>query len=347
MKKVYFVLVFAFFAFLIQESNAQTTIWSEDFPYADGTIIGPGTPAKWTRDISGCNFGNNDHFEVRNNRMQGRDTDGEAIWYSETIDISAYSNVAISAVLSENGNSDPFDYIRIYYSLDGGTETLFANNGDNFGLFDKVTASQTGLNGNNVIIIVRLNNNDNNNRHRFDNVIVFEPIPGDFCSDAIAVGEITDLPFSTLNATRSGEIPYCGNNAPFDIWYAYTPSASGIAMFDLCGSNFRTRLAIWDACGGTVLDCNEDNGPACSGQQSSIEMAVVAGTTYYVQVGGRNAQQQGDGDISIALWPYPTNDDCANAIAIGEVTDMPFSTVAATASGADPGCGGNQPPIDI
>ena len=347
MKKVYFILTFAFFAFLMQESNAQTTIWSEDFPYADGTIVGPGSPAKWTRDVSGCNFGNGDHFEVRNNLMEGRDTDGEAIWYSETIDISAYSNVSISALLSEQGNQGNNDYIGIYYSLDGGTETAFDVNGYLINDFGTVTASQTGLNGNDLQLIVRLNNNNNSKRHRFDDIIVMEPIPGDFCSNAIAIGEVTDLAFSTTNATQSGQNPGCGGNTdPYDIWYAYTPSASGIAMFDLCGSTFDTRLAIWDACGGNVLDCNDDDGPACSGLQSSIEMEVTFGTTYYVQVGGYNANT-GDGDLTIQVIPSPVNDDCANATPINEVTDLPFSTVAATQSGQNPGCGGNTDPYDI
>ena len=347
MKKLYFIFMLAFFAFLIQETNAQTTIWSEDFPYTDGTTVGSGSPAKWTRDISGCNFGNGDHFEVRNNRIQGRDTDGEAIWYSETIDISAYSNIAVSALLSKQGNMGPNNYIRIYYSLDGGAETLFDVNGDKTGNFGTATASQTGLNGNNLGIIVRVNNNTNDKRHRFDDVIVLEPIPGDFCSDAIAIGEVTDQAFSTTNATQSGDHPGCGGgDDPYDIWYAYTPSASGIAMFDLCGSSYDSRLAIWDACGGNVLECNDDNGPACNGQNASIEMTVVAGTTYYVQVGGYNTDQ-GNGDISLSLAPFVSNNDCANAITVGEITDLPFTTLNTSQSGENPGCGGNTDPYDI
>jgi hypothetical protein len=347
MKKVYIILAFAFFAFLIQETNAQTTIWSEDFPYNDGTTQGSGTPPKWTRDVSGCNFGNGDHFEVRNNRMQGRDTDGEAIWYSETIDISSYSNVAVSALLTETGNQENNDYIRIYYSLDGGTETLFAVNGDNINNFTSVTASQTGLNGNNLQIIVRLNNNNNNERHRLDDVIVFEPIAGDICSDAIAIGEVTDFPFSTIAATQSGANPGCGGGAdPYDIWFTYTPTANGIAYVDLCGSTFDTRLAIWDACGGNLLLCNDDDDFCGSGSiQSYLTGIVSAGTTYYIQVGGYNTDV-GDGDISIVFIPFPTNDACVNAIAINEVTDLVFTTIGATAGGDDPGCGG-APPIDI
>ena len=348
MKKTY--LGFSLMLFLLASINSysQVTIWEEDFTYSDGTTQGSGTPPKWTRDVSNCTFGNGDHFEVRSNRMQGRDTDGEAIWYSESIDISTYSDVNITAELSETGNQENSDYIRIYYSLNGGAETLFSTNGDNFNDFGTVTASQAGLNGNNIIIVVRLINNNNNERHRIDNVVVFEPIAGDDCSGAIVISEVTNLPFSTTGATASGENPGCGGwQDPVDIWYAYTPATNGLVSVDLCGSSFDTRLAIWDACGGTALMCNDDDDNCGIGStQSYLSGVVSAGITYYFQVGGYDSDT-GDGDITITLTPLPSNNDCANATVIGEVTDLPFSTVAATASGENPGCGGWQDPVDI
>ena len=169
----------------------------------------------------------------------------------------------------------------------------------------------------------------------------------DDCANAIPVGDVTDMPFSTLAASASGANPDCGGgNDPIDIWYSYTATASGVASFDLCGSSFKTRLAIWDACGGTVLACNDKDGPVCEGDQSSIWLSVVSGQSYYVQIGGKNSEI-GVGDLTIALYADPTNDDCANAIPVGDVTDMPFSTIAASASGANPGCGGGDDPIDI
>ena len=104
-----------------------------------------------------------------------------------------------------------------------------------------------------------------------DNLFVFETMVSDDCADAIPIGEVTDLPFMTLFATASGANPDCGgNDDPIDIWYSYTATASGVASFDLCGSSFQTRLAIWDACGGTVLACNDKEGPVCDSDQSSI-----------------------------------------------------------------------------
>ena len=348
MKKIYIIIASVIFPFLYQGITAQTTIWSEDFPYSDGTTQGSGTPPRWTVDVSNCNFGSGDHFDVRTNRIEGRDTDGEAIWYSESIDISAYSDVKISIELSESGGMEGNDYLRVYYSLDGGPETFFETNGDNSDDFTSLIASQTGLNGSTVAIVIRVNNNANGERHRFDNILVLEPIAGDDCSNAIAIGEVTDYPFSTTGATVSGADPGCGGGqAPVDIWFAYTAPADGIVTIDLCGSTYDTRLAVWDACGGNVLLCNDDDDYCGSGSfQSYLSGQVTSGTTYYIQVGGYNTDT-GDGDITITFLGIPTNDDCANATPIGEVTDQPFSTLLATVSGADPGCGGGQAPVDI
>ncbi len=128
--------------------------------------------------------------------------------------------------------------------------------------------------------------------------------PSDDCSNAIAISEVSDLAFDTSEASVSGAQPSCGGDPPIDIWYAYTPSSSGIASFDLCGSSYDTRLTIWDACGGTELACNDDNGPVCSGIQSSIELSVTIGITYYVQIGGFGSNS-GSGDLTIQVSDYP------------------------------------------
>ena len=327
---------------------SQTTIWLEDFLYTEGTIQGSGTPPKWTRDVSACTLvPPNDYFEVRSNQMEGRDLDGEAVWTSETIDISSYSDVSISTDVSMGGNMEASDYIRFYYKLDGGAETLFSVNGDISNDFSPLVASQLGLNGSNLVIVVRVKNNGQVEIHRFDNMWVYEPIAGDFCSVAIVINEVVNLAYSTNNATASGVNPGCGGiTNPVDIWYAYTATSSGNATFNLCGSSYNTRLAIWDACGGNELKCNDDDDDCgTSSQLSYITMAVVSGVTYYIQVGGNNALK-GSGDLTISVIPYPNNNVCANAIPINEVLDLSFTTVNATASGINPGCGGSNP-IDI
>ncbi len=347
MKKYYFVLFTLLLVFFNLMLNGQSIIWSEDFPYVDGTTQGSGVPPKWTRDISNCSLGSLDYVEVRSQTFRAKDTDGEAVFITETIDISAYTDVSVSFNLSEIGRLENADYFRSYYMLDGGIETLFETNGDLFNDFYEAVVSQTGLNGNTLTLVFRFRNSDDREIYIFDNIYVFESSMAGSCANAVTISEVTDLPFNTFLTSASGQYPGCGGfDDPIDVWYAYTPSASGTATFDLCGSSFDTRIAVWDACGGTVLDCNDDNGPVCTGTNASIQLDVVLGATYYVQVGGYQTDV-GTGDLTIALTPSPSNNDCISATVIGEVSNLPFSTVYASASGYNPGCAGLTDPIDL
>jgi hypothetical protein len=348
MKTARKVFVLVLLLALFVNAYTQTTIWLEDFPYTDGTTQGSGTPAKWTRNVSACTFSNtSDYFEVKSNQMAGRDMDGQAVWTSQSINISGYSNVSLSANATESGGMEATDYIMFYYRLNGGAETLWAVNGNNVDDFTSVVASQTGLSGTSLIIVIRVYNNANTEIHYFDNVRVSAPITGDNCTSPIAINEVSDLTFTTVGATAGGNNPGCGGTSnPLDIWFAYTATATGTGSFDLCGSNFNTRLAIYSACGGTVLACNDDNGPLCTGTNASLRIPVTSGSTYYVQVSGNEATT-GTGDLTIAVSAPPANNNCSAATAINEVSNLTFNTSAATASGINPGCGGTANPYDI
>ena len=86
-----------------------------------------------------------------------------------------------------------------------------------------------------------------------------------------------DFPFTTIGATASGQDPNCGGNQdPIDIWFAYTAPADGIATVDLCGSTYDTRLAVWNACGGTALLCNDDDDYCGAGSVQSYLSGTVS-----------------------------------------------------------------------
>jgi len=178
----YISFIILFLLWNLTSSEAQTTIWLEDFQgLADGTTIDNGVTA-WSRDVTNCDFtdGDNGYFEVRSNTLEGRDTDGEAIWYSQWIDISAYTDVKLSVDLSANGIAmGADDYVRAYYSLNGGPETLFFN-GDQSGQFGNVTAFAGSFTSDSVQVIIRMNNSSFffffwwPAINGFDNVTVFE-----------------------------------------------------------------------------------------------------------------------------------------------------------------------------
>ncbi|MFH1319362.1 MAG: PKD domain-containing protein [Bacteroidota bacterium] len=172
---------------LIQPS--ATIIWLEDFTLANGTAVDAGLTA-WSRTTSGSE----DWAEVRNNLFEVKEADGQVVWTSEYIDISAYpGGVDLSADLSESGGQGADDYIEIYYKLDAGGEVLFPNNGSFWDDFGSATANATQLLGDSISIIVKIDNDDDTHYHRFDNVTVSEYDPPIWLEDfTLADGTTVD-----------------------------------------------------------------------------------------------------------------------------------------------------------
>ncbi|WP_372644753.1 lamin tail domain-containing protein, partial [Ancylomarina sp.] len=84
---------------------------------------------EWTLNTDACTIEAGDYVKVvdtGNTRLEAVDCDGEAIWYSPSIDISAYTNISISGLIAELGSSGTITskYIKLYYKLDGGSEIL-------------------------------------------------------------------------------------------------------------------------------------------------------------------------------------------------------------------------------
>ncbi|MFC2113451.1 hypothetical protein ACFLTA_09310, partial [Bacteroidota bacterium] len=174
----------------ISKLQAQDTIWHENFDtLADGAKFDDGFTA-WSIDTSNCAFDSSGFFRVEGERFEGRNTNGEGVWYSEQIKILGYTDVRISIDLDAGGILerlfyDENDYIRAYYSLDGGPEIILANSLT--GLFLWVDdAAMGGLNGDTLQIIVKIQNNDTimfpgwldwlfNGTHVFDEIVVYEP----------------------------------------------------------------------------------------------------------------------------------------------------------------------------
>lgn len=144
--------------------------------------------------------------------------------------------------------------------------------------------------------------------------ITIEEVAGapanDLCADAEAIGEVVDLPFSTVSAGNDGG-GTCMTSP--NIWYVYTPSVTGNATISLCGSSYDTKMAVYDgySCSPlpTQLACNDD---AC-GLQSEILIPVVAGQQYLIEVGGYSSNV-GDGILNVSVCAPPANDNCEDAV---------------------------------
>ena len=160
------------------------------------------------------------------------------------------------------------------------------------------------------------------------------PSTKDDCTNATPVGDVTELPFDTRNATFDG--PGLCMTSP-NIWYCYTASCTGEATVSLLGSSYDTMLAVYSGCAcypasRDLIGCNDD---AASTYQSRLTFAVTAGEQYLIEVGGYGSGV-GQGVLSISCegeQTPATKDNCENATAVDDVKNLPFDTTNATFDG--------------
>lgn len=208
---------FAAIVVVLAGADAATAaiIYSEDFTGQNGKgAVGPAptidlADVTWTIDVSDAKLTSaNDYFRVLDERLVGRDLDGEAIWKSPTVGISGYTNLVLSLDAIEVGNhegSGAFaDHFDVLYSIDGGTPTLVADFNGLGSLThtligdrpdDEDWGSQTvtisGFSGSTLEVIVRMNNSADTENLILDNVQVTGsqvPEPGSLCLWSLLTG---------------------------------------------------------------------------------------------------------------------------------------------------------------
>jgi hypothetical protein len=152
----------------------------------------------------------------------------------------------------------------------------------------------------------------------------------DDCAGALdlVTGEL--LEGSTEGATGVDETT-CTPNDWNDVWHRWTAPCDMIVNVSLCGSDYDTSLAVFDACGGTELACVDDSFDECGfgGQSQLSRLAVAEGVTYLIRVAGY------DGAAGrYALRVAPANDRCDQAEPVTEGA-LAFCTSGAGTDGPD------------
>jgi hypothetical protein len=143
-------------------------------------------------------------------------------------------------------------------------------------------------------------------------------LTNDDCGNAMAIGEVTNLPFDTSTATFDG-LGDCLTSP--NIWYDYLASCSGEVHVSLCGSSYDTKMAAYDGNGcdplGTELGCNDDSPCTARALQSEVWITATAGNHYLIEVGGYSSNT-GPGVLSITC-PPATGACCVSGVCTDDV----------------------------
>ena len=150
------------------------------------------------------------------------------------------------------------------------------------------------------------------------------PPPNNAVETATVIG---DLPYfeqyNTYSATSaaSDPTPSCGTNVGASVWYEYTPTVDQGLMVSAADSSYSVVASIWVDNGGTLveLDCDENLVTPTATYVAEVESPVIAGTTYYIMIGGSNGDT---GDMDLKAFAFVPNDFVQSATII---SSLPFS----------------------
>jgi len=157
-------------------------------------------------------------------------------------------------------------------------------------------------------------------------------LPHDSCASALLVpdgtrdydsaGATTDGPDEAVECAFSGD-----SQIGSDLWYCYRATCSGPLTVSLCGSEYDTKLAVYEGCHCPTeapLACSDDDcGTGVSNVQSRVTIDAELGRTYMIRAGGFEGLQ-GPGRLTI----HCDLDACAEAVS---ACFLPSPT-------GDPGC---------
>jgi hypothetical protein len=136
------------------------------------------------------------------------------------------------------------------------------------------------------------------------------------CSGATAVADGPN-DVSNVGATTNGDADFTlcdnfGNEELFnDVYYSYTTSVEGQLLITTCNTvDFDNRIAVYDACGGTMVACNDDALSGSCGLNSEVIMAVGAGESYIIRLGSFTDGGTGSGVMNIFNTAYEAGACC-------------------------------------
>ncbi len=148
--------------------------------------------------------------------------------------------------------------------------------------------------------------------------------------------------YSVAGATTSASSTCVSLNR--DVWFTYVAATSAVVRFSTCtpagfaaGSMSDSVMALYDACGGTQIACN-DTSPC--GTRAELTAALVGGVSYRLRVGeyGTITPSATTFYVTVTVLPADAYDECAGAATLLPGAGTALST--GVTSGTEPSaCG--------
>ena len=151
------------------------------------------------------------------------------------------------------------------------------------------------------------------------------PPPNATCAQAIALTVSTPYNgnnFDQANAIEGANCPTTGITRVKDVWFSFNPGATGGDFsISTCGTGFDTVLDLYNTtdCSASgigvvanAVACNDDNGPACSGNTASLNYTLAANTTYLIRMCAWGSASPLGGPYTIVVAPLVPLGTCCN-----------------------------------
>jgi len=122
-----------------------------------------------------------------------------------------------------------------------------------------------------------------------------------YCNDTSADAELTQsVPFTVTGSTvgdgNNTSPSTCAFSNAEDFAYSFIAPEQGEYVFDTQGSGYDTVLYLYDHCGGTEIDCNDDT----FGLQSQVSARLDAGQLVIIVVDGYSANA-GNYELNVTM----------------------------------------------
>ena len=130
-----------------------------------------------------------------------------------------------------------------------------------------------------------------------------------------------------------------GTEVDTTVWYRLTPTTNTAMVVSTADTDFQTVIAVYT---GSAVNALTPVPNACGSNNdqtgSLVRFGAVAGTTYYIQIGGVGYYAPRGGDLRARFTVRPANDDVAGASTVPEAFPAEFraDTLGATTETGEP-----------